>query len=241
MFSKHFTVLHWVVLRGIIAIMSYSTMTEAGSVAAIIAAVCLVGGIIYSVCKWRKKRQKLQDLMVHYLIPQSKYPNASFIGAPEQEEKPEQLIVGIGTYRLMHVITPKTDILIDPIILRFEGANKNIPKRYGTDNPFVVEILNDGSYRDWWGDVQPPPENWPRYLHYGDTLVIGNRIETVGQWSGKAYFEFRVRNEPVIIKKLGFTVSENPQDDQIPFLKIVNPQEPTRLQSPTNTAQPYSL
>ena len=216
--------------------MSNSAMTEVGSWAAIVAAFFSGLGIIYGVFKWLKRKRKLQGLIVRYLVPQSKYPNASFIGAPAKEKKPDRLTDSIGIYRLMHVITPKTDMLIDPIVLRFEGDNKNIPERLGTDNPFIVEKLDDGSYRDWWGDVQPPPENWPRYLHYGGTLVVSNRIKTTGQWSGKAYFEFRVRNGPVIIKKLIFTVSEDPQDDEIPFLKVEDNQKATRLQAPTNIA-----
>jgi hypothetical protein len=56
-------------------------------------------------------------------------------------------------------------------------------------------------YLDWWGDIQPTSPNYPRYIHRGDTLVIGNRIETTGNWHGKAYFEFPIRHERIIIKR----------------------------------------
>lgn len=211
-----------------------SSLSGAGSWAAISAASLAFAGILFAFIRWLVRRCKLQHVDIRFLVPKNKYPCASFNGAPADERKPSQLTVGIGTYRLMHVIEPKTDMLIDPLVLRFEGKSDDMPERYGTDNPFIVEKLDDGSCRDWWGDIQPPPENWPRYIHHGDTVVIGNRIRTRGQWVGKVHFEVRVRNGPIIYKRLGFTVSLNSEDDEIPFLKVDDSQRLIRTDSPTN-------
>ena len=200
-----------------------STLANCGAIAAIIGASVVVALALIAFSRWvRRKFLMRNPLELHYLIPQNKYPEASFTGAPDEESKPDCLTVGIGKYRLMHVVTPKTDILTDAIILRFEGPGKDKPKRSGPDNPFIIKPIEGAIgtfYLDWWGDVQPSPEGWPRYLHSGDTLVIGNRIETLGPWEGIAYFEIPLRGSPVIIKRLPFEVVEDKSADQIPFLK----------------------
>lgn len=210
-------------------------LTSWGAIAAILGAIILSLSTAIILYKWGRRKYVLKNpLDVQYLIPKREYPEASFNGAPREEIKPVSLTVGIGRYRLMHVITPRVDIIVDPIVLRFEGSDKNKPKRYGSDNPFIVnEIPGRGGpqYLDWWGDIHPTYQGWPRYLHLGDTLVIGNRIETTGPWQGKAYFEFPIRDVKVIVKKLTFTVKEDEQADQIPFLKGWSDEKETKNQT----------
>jgi len=222
MCKKSNIMLLWIYFWGIMSILFYMTLTDWGAWGAIISAIVLIGGLIVTLCRKIQHNRKFSQLKVTYVIPQSKYPKAHFCGAPDSEGTPLNLTVGIGHYRLMHNITPKVDILIDPIILRFDGPSLDKPSAHGPDNPFIVQRIDNVSgsyYLDWWGDVQPAPQGWPRYIHAGETLSIGNRIETTGPWKGKTYFELPIRNKRVLKKKLDFGVTDNENEDQIPFLK----------------------
>lgn len=47
-------------------------------------------------------------------------------------------------------------------------------------------------------------------------------IELKPRVSGKAYFEVPIRDEQVITVKLDFRVTDKPDKDDIPFLKVVD-------------------
>lgn len=153
----------------------------------------LVGGLIWTGIR-RIHHYTLfkHPIVLSYLIPKKKYPAATFVDAQDDEIKPDKLTIGIGMYKVLHRLTPKVDILVNAMVLRFEGPEENKPQCHGSDNPYsdnpyiveLIEKVNGKYYKDWWGDIQPITSGYPRYIHSGDTLAIGNRVETKGIWQG---------------------------------------------------------
>jgi len=200
--------------------------TDWGLVISGITLALVAGGASWGIYKWVCHMRSFKNpVELVYLIPQRQYPAATFNGAPDNEIRPDKLTVGIGTYKVLHRLTPSVDILVDAMVLRFEGPDENKPKVHGPDNPYIVERIERPSgpyYRDWWGDIQPVTTDYPRYVYLGDTLAIGNRVETNGVWQGKSYFEVPIRGERKIVKKLDFWVTDKPGEDEIPFLRVAN-------------------
>jgi len=74
-------------------------LLNGGAIAAIIAAsVSVITGIVLLIRWMSRKRLVKNPLEVTYLIPRNKYPAASFDGAPDEENTPKTLTVGIGRY-----------------------------------------------------------------------------------------------------------------------------------------------
>lgn len=178
----------------------------------------LIVGILWN--RWRQLQKRHIDC--NFLIPQSKYPYKTFDGAPVKEGFPRKLTVGIGTYTLILQIGSKMDILIDPINVIFVGKDDNKPRIDIWDNPFVIQKFEDGSYRDWWGDMHQSADQYPRQLYHGLTLQHGIRITTSGEWNGKVHIHVPIREIGIIKKQLDFIVSKT--DDDIPFLQIIHGQ-----------------
>jgi hypothetical protein len=233
-----YNTLTWVLFWGAITIIMANLGTCWGLIISGITLLFVIFGIALPICQSRRRLRKIKNVGICYLIPQKEYPNKTYNDAPTEEKKPSQLTIGMGTYQIMNILTPKIDMLIDYPVLSFEGDSKNRPENLGVDNPFVVDELDDGSYKDWWGNIQPISEGWPRYLHNGYNLVISNRIKTKGEWSGSVCFEVLVRDGPIVVKKLDLRVSSDM--DEISFLRVNEEQKPIRRQSPINIATPGS-
>lgn len=224
MIKKNNTTLHWILFWGMITVVMANSGTDWGLIVSGITLAIVAGGAGWGIYKWiRHWRCFRNPIELTYLIPKNKYPATTFDGAPDNEIRPNKLVVGIGIYKILHRLTPKADVLIDALVLRFKGPEKNKPISYGPDNPYIVERIEKPSgayYRDWWGDIQPVSAGYPRYIHARDTLAIGNRVETFGIWHGKAYFEVPIRNERVITVELDFKVTGKADEEQTPFLKV---------------------
>lgn len=226
-YNKHTTlqwIEAWVMMTVIIAWWAKQTQASWTFYIVVASFAILVLGIVlrWLLHLWRKSR--LQHIDVRYLIPQSHYPAKSpdYVGAPNQEVFPNELNIGIGTYTfLLEAKSKYTDVQLDAMILVFDGNTLNKPKITGKDNPYVVERLADGAYRDWWGNINYPGNN-AGYLYHGDYLIDGNRVETTGEWHGKLHVQFRVR-ETIVHRLLDFMVTKDKKDD-IAFLKVSNTQ-----------------
>ena len=86
--------------------------------ASFVAALFLL--IANPVWRWFKMHDPFK---VTYLIPREKYREISFPGAESEEKTASELTVGIGYYRVMHLIIPKREIDISSVKLRFSGPN----------------------------------------------------------------------------------------------------------------------
>jgi len=184
----------------------------------------LVLGIVIRFSQVRFRKRQVEGIEVRYLIPQQTYPRAVFKGAPNKEKRVSKLTVGIGTYKILHRLVPKVSMLVDEPAFYFDGQDENKPKVFGIDNPYKVEGIQrtDGAYyRDWWGNVQRDASAYPKYYHHGNVYAMGNRIQTFGKWIGKCVIEIPVRDEKVLTFKMDFEVTDNPELDNIPFLKVV--------------------
>ena len=225
MFGKN--TLRWLILLSLItAIMGWwAQQTQESWTFYIVVAtfgIMILGILIHLLRIWIKKRQ-LDGIQVRYLIPQQKYPEATFNGAPKTEIWANKLTVSIGTYKILHRLAPKVSMLVDAPAFYFEGSDENKPKVYGIDNPYKVKRIEriDGVYyRDWWGNVQQDVPNYPKYYHHGNVYAMGNRVQTFGEWKGKCCIEIPVRDEKIITIKMDFSVTNNPDQDNIPFLKV---------------------
>lgn len=198
----------------------------------------VISQIISDKSKKHKRDRQIQNTKVCFLIPRSKYPKKEYNGAPENEKYVNKLTVGIGNYILLLEVESEIDLLFDPIILIFEGQEDNRPTFCGKDNPFVVESLSDGSIRDWWDNISFRGDKKLFYLHHGDTLIDGNKIETKGVWRGKLHIRIPVREADQVDKYLDFEVVED--KDDIPFLKIATEVQIPTHESTTNTINPAS-
>jgi len=225
MIKGDYTTLRWIWFWGAVTLVLANSGTDWGLMVSIFTLVLVAGGTGWGIFKWFRHRKWLKNpVVLTYLIPQNSYPAATFVGAPDNQIKPNKLVVGIGTYKILHELTPKAGVLIDALVLRFKGPDNNKPRSHGPDNPFIVKqiVKADGLYYlDWWGDVQPVSAGYPRYIPAGDQLLIGNRVETSGVWHGKTWFEVSIRNERLISMELDFEVTDKLDRNQIPFLRIV--------------------
>jgi len=118
-----------------------------------------------------------------------------------KEDQRDKLTVGIGKYEVLYILVAKNNLIIrygyPPI---FEGQQNNRPR-----------IVN--------------PTIYPSILiRKDDFQIFRHRIETYGNWKGKAMFEFYIENIGKVCKRRDFCVSIN--EDEIPFLKVKN-NEPT--------------
>jgi hypothetical protein len=197
------------------------TLTDWGSWWAIVSGAIALGLLIFTIVKWSITRFHIHHrITVQFLIPMNHYPRRNFHGAPARESTSSELTIGIGIYRLLYQIRTKEDIEYDPPILIFEGNQKNRPDNLGNDNLFIVDTSNSG-IRDWWGNLLPiATPHSTKYLHHEDVGMCGVRIETRGTWNGRICIEIRMKNKPIISKYLQLSVSDNPKDDEIPFLKM---------------------
>lgn len=179
-------------------------------------AILLLGILMGAIQRIVHKR-RLKAIWVRFLIPKRNYPKKTIDGAPEDEQYPDRLTVGIGTYVLLLELESKVDLQFDPLSLMFEGSGENTPMLVRKANPFIVEQLGDGLFRNWWGHILPPPTIYPRRLPRGKALIDGNEVTTSGEWKGRIHVVVPVIGEGIIDKYLTFVVSTT-QDD-IPFQK----------------------
>uniref|UniRef100_A0A6M3L6W1 Uncharacterized protein n=1 Tax=viral metagenome TaxID=1070528 RepID=A0A6M3L6W1_9ZZZZ len=174
--------------------------------------------------RWYKMHNPLK---VTYLIPRTQYSEISFLGAGNEEGTPSELTVGIGYYRVIHLIIPKREIDIGSVKLRFSGPAKNKPKQRGVDNPYWISDISGRSdqpvpnqYLNWDGEVYSFPDimKLPLHLIKKEPLIIGNGIETIGAWEGEIILVFPIYKWRRIEKSLKFRVTDGSSDD-IPFLR----------------------
>ena len=213
-YKKHTTLL-WVVVWGFIAIMANSTLTDAGSWAAIIAAFLAFVGMVFVLVRWLLRQCKLRKLSVSYWIPKSSYKHKGFKGAPDKPKFVKKLTVGIGTYNLLLGITTETDVYLNHIVLIFEGDEDGKPQHCGRDYGNLFDRLPDGSFRDWHGNVTIHGE-YPSTLRSRQFLPDCYRIQTTTSWAGKLRIQIPIK-ERVIERCLDFTVEA--EHDDVPFLK----------------------
>ncbi len=222
-------------LLAISAIIGAISLTDWGSIWAIIAGVVALGLVIWQVVKAIEKNRNIQRIYVCYLKPKDKYPDATFVGAPEQEQFPRKLTVTTDSiYTLFIQIHPLIDIIVDPVLVSFLGTDMNKPRIEGRDNPFIREKLEDGASRDWWGDIHKPAGGYPRPVYSGDCLMDTNKIHTFGQWKGEILVQIPIREIGKIKRTLGFTVSTSINDDEIPYLRNLNTNTVVITDSTTN-------
>lgn len=205
--------------------MSLSDWDAWGSIVA--GAIAIIGGGYATFRYFNHKITFLNPIKACYLIPKSSYPLRQFNGAPANELRPRELIIGVGQYCLMHILTTKTNIEIDSLVLSFEGPDVNKPIIDAPDNPFIVESTKHSGFKyrkDWWGQMYPySNEPGQRYWFKSNSLVTGHKITTTGEWKGKSCITVPIRNEKPYLMKLDLQVSESRDEDEIPFLKIQQP------------------
>jgi hypothetical protein len=195
-----------------------------GAVAALLAAF---GAGYFVFESWLEKKRKKQyeailrrPLLIEHFIPKSEYVGKKFAGAPPEETFPETLTIGIGKYRVMQRVKALINLTTGPIVLRFDGPTKNRPQSWGRDNPFIVKRLPGAQVMDWHGDVHPDiTGTWPRFFHQNLYVLFGNRIESFGVWEGYIELEFPIHEGVPVSYKLPLRVTDNTEEDVIPFLR----------------------
>jgi len=246
MFSKKYTTFQWIYFWGIMTIILawIEQQTQESWTFYIVLAsfVILVSGLVWQGVKKSQKRFNLQKIVVRYLIPRRSYPNGvSYQDAPEVEGYPQTLTVGIGKYVLSIQLLSKIDLSIDPIRVVFEGKDTNKPRIEGKDSTFIREKLEDGSYRDWWGDVHKPATEYPRRFYRKDVLMVSNIVTTFGQWEGKIHVQVPIIEVGIIDRYLDFIVSTNKGNDNVPFLQKSDSNHVVyQVDSTTNISRPLS-
>ena len=186
----------------------------------------LVAYLLGKLMKWWIMHNPLK---ASYLIPRRDYREALFEGAGVEEQTRDSLSVGVGNYRVMHLIKAKREIDIGPIVLRLKGPEKNKPRPDGVANPYIVddaprygsqpEYPEHTEYRNWNGEIYPLPDKWPRHLLSGDDWYIGNKIETFGDWDGEIILTLPIHGWKTIQKGFRLCVVEGELKDDIPFLE----------------------
>ena len=222
----------WWLMWGMVTCMIYAIANFIGDIPeewkfVITVAAPFVAALIILIANPILRRCKMHNLLkVTYLIPRKQYGEISFLGAGNKEEAHSELTVGIGYYRVMHLIIPKREIDIGSVKLRFSGPAKNKPNQRGVDNPYWIGEISGRSdqpvptqYLNWDGEVYPFPDimEFPLHLIKKEPLIIGNGIETIGAWEGEIILVFPIYKWRRIEKSLKFRVTDGSSDD-IPFL-----------------------
>ena len=157
-------------------------------------------------------------LIVEHFIPQSTYKLRAFAGAPDEEGFPEELVIGIGKYRILQRVMAKTELIVGSVVLHLDGPPENSPQVGERDNPYIIERLPEGQVRDWHGVVLPDMTGvWPRQYDEGVYVMIGNSIETTTEWEGHIRLAFSIHGAKRVSYRLRFRVSAH--EDMIPFLR----------------------
>ena len=223
MFNKKFTIFHWIWLWGLLTLMfAWLTDTTKSSLTfwatMFTAAVLLVTVVAYFVKVGIKKRN-IKNIWACYLIPRKIYNSkVKYENAPDKENFPRKLIVGIGLHTIFIQIRTKIDITVDRILVSFRGNELNKPVIVEFDTQFISEPLSNGRYRDWHGDIHPKVPDYPRPLYHQDCLMYEYKVRTCGQWKGKMIVEIPAREFGKQERLLDFSVSIN--SDNIPFLIV---------------------
>lgn len=160
-------------------------------------------------------------LAITYLIPRSKYKAKVFPGAPEQEGRPSNLTIGLGKTIVMHEIIPKTDLIVDDIVMSFTGDETPINKC--SNNPYIIERIqqphNRFHFTDWDGEIHSVPNDGTVRFRKKQPWKIGNLIEATKPYNGYMTITFMFRNAPTRIKILRFQVTDVETLNQTPFMK----------------------
>ena len=194
-----------------------------GNVGGIVAGGAVLIGVLFLVLK----RYVFNPIKLTYVIPKRDYRMVLFEGAGPVEQEATCLTVGIGTYRIMHLVKPKSDISVNPVILRVCGPDRNKPLPGGSDNPHVIEEIvgrmdidrPTKEYRNWNGEVYPSHRGWPIHVMKGERWYLGNRLETFGPWQGEIVLSFPILDSRIIQQRLPFYVVDEEGRDCIPFLR----------------------
>ena len=192
MFDKNYNTFRfwwWLsILFGITAVAGAMTLTDLGSIWAIIG-----GAIAFLIVVWQtinaiQKNRNIRKITIRYLVPRRQYPNSKILnGAPEDEQYPCKLIVSIGVYKLFIQMISPIDLMLDHLHVSFEGADNNKPRIEDRDYSFIQERLKGGDVRDWWGEIHSPASDFPRPFYHQDCLQGSYKIRTYGQWEGKVH------------------------------------------------------
>ena len=188
----------------LLASLSETTQNNWIFVATMITVVILVATTIIASVKWWQSRHRHPFKLFHYLIPKRgwqyftpKLGYITFDNADNLEKQQDKLTVSIGTYNVLCIFVAKENLTIryayPPI---FEGNKYNKPKLADTSVQSSIQIRKD------------------------DFAVINYRVKSINDWIGKAMLEFYVEDVGKVRKKLNFNVSANPDQDDIPFLKV---------------------
>ncbi|MBN2074055.1 MAG: hypothetical protein JW762_00755, partial [Dehalococcoidales bacterium] len=158
----------------------------------------LVGGLIYRCIIKTKRKRRLNNLDCHFLIPKSEYPNKRFGGAPKEQETTNKMSIRDGTYTLLLEIISQETFQFEPLVITLAGSSDNRPDYLGTNNLYVVDTLNDGMLRNWWGQLIVPAQEYPRVIYSGDALIHGMKIKTHGLWCGQIHVQIRIVGEIIV-------------------------------------------
>jgi hypothetical protein len=203
-----------------------STLTDWGSIAAIVAGAIAVLALAWGIGRWLLRAYLIRNAVkVVYLIPQSHYNGIErFPGAPLEEREETDIAVGMGSYNLIFKLKPRTAIHVADVRLVFQGdPHATLPIEVGRESRFYVDDAPSGERRDWWGSLHTPRE-LPRDLMKDLQLAFGRQVRTSGEWSGSIVVHVEARTldgsaARLLELPLGFHVVENSKGDRLPFLR----------------------
>jgi hypothetical protein len=186
-FSKHFTLLHWIILLGVITVLLQSQLTTWGSIAAIIAGSLAVIGAAIGILRWGLPRFKQWRMNRAYIISFSKCSSVSGIKAKSVEVGKHEFSISfeMRSQRDVSVIyltfmKKKTSGHAGGDIVSFDGLKVDDM----TNLPYGSSLEAHGSR----ATVRFTPF---RLLNKGDKLNFTVVIDAKTQWEGRLVFEVR--------------------------------------------------
>jgi hypothetical protein len=208
----------------------YDQLTTWSEIGAILAGA----GVIFAAGRWVWRRhQWASPLSATYLIPRSHYRAVDFAGAPQDEESPKSLSMGVGHYKLLFRMEPhQPNLVVKGIQIAFEGApNDARPIDDGLttlDSGGLFESsLGRLAYRDREGQLRlrDNVDRFPKHFGLNDRWDIANLVRTSGAWTGCARVTIMWRSESGgetgrYEVELPLAVVADPSNDEIPFLKV---------------------
>ncbi len=165
MLKKKYTIFHWICFWSILSIMFYATLTDWGSAGAIVSAIILVFGLIWSFCKWIVRNTIPCE--VHFLIPDKQRATISYIKQDDREHKVNCLILPPNSeLPILFWIKPRIVFEEIDVSFGFEGNLNEKPELIRYYNPFIykgkkeINPGDEGHYIDYH-----------RYYHIKNTRI----------------------------------------------------------------------
>ncbi|MFC1874540.1 hypothetical protein ACFLY3_00045 [Chloroflexota bacterium] len=210
------TLFRWIMVWGVISIVSWSTLSTWGYIGAIVSAIFVVGGAVFAVAKCCKTKHPFRIVQYKKKISTEAPKHRLFMEGNVDSDfgnepplrgamrlKPNQI------YSFWLELSPKIPVTIESVNIRFLGSERM------EDNRPKAKSLRDANrrYQKYFslsGDNNKGCDGW--YEHNmnascGKDIYYWAQFHTSGDWKGKLSLKFKLMGLSYSSVRIGCVVS----------------------------------